>query len=99
MARTLRQQVKANLEAAWRTNSEAIAGYNAALSQDSDNPYGSYSLDGEHVDRDKWRAGIAKIIAGLIKDNHELELLITPRIGMKWLGKPKSAQTDYPDRD
>lgn len=51
----------------------AIAGYASALAADSIDPKESYSLDGENVTRNEWRAGIGQLIGELTKDRLQLQ--------------------------
>jgi hypothetical protein len=64
--------VYTDLEAAIESNATAISGYAAALAADSIDPLESYSLDGENVSRESWRAGLADMISKLNEQTNEL---------------------------
>lgn len=62
----------ADLQAAYDANAGAISGYAAALALDAVTPLESYSLDGENVTSNEWRAGLAAMIRQLTDANKDL---------------------------
>jgi len=61
-----------DLQAAYDANAAAIAGYAAALAADALSPLESYSLDGENVTANEWRAGLAAMIRDLTEANKDI---------------------------
>lgn len=68
--------VTTDLQTAIESNANAIKQYAARLAEDSLDPKKSYTLDGEAVDRNAWRAGISDIIAKLAAANAQLQALL-----------------------
>lgn len=65
-----------DLQAAINSNSEAIKEYAERLAEDALSPKSSYSIDGESVSRNEWRASLYQAIESLTKSNMEIFKLI-----------------------
>jgi hypothetical protein len=88
-----------DLRLALKSNASAISRYTRILNEDAIDPKPGYSLDGETVNRDQWREGIAAILDKLMEQRRKLKLLIRRTVSGFWLGRPPSEQTAYEDRD
>lgn len=95
----LSDKSRQDLEEALEAATTSLALYNQQLAKDALNPLGSYHLDGESVDRDKWRRGIMQVKKDLTEEIRQIQLLLSRPIGLTWLGKPVSEQLPYEQRD